>query len=1352
MRKPDFIQSKSKNFQLINAFLLVILFFIGYQNTIAINYRLTQISSKDGLSQQDVECIIQDKQGFIWVGTYDGLNRYDGNNFELLRHIPTESNSISDNRIFCLSEWPARDELWIGTDGGGLNCFNLKTQKTKRFFADKKNKNYLLDNQILCLYQENNNLWIGTAKGLNKITYTSKNEVNFQKHILRGTNSEELSLRINTISNDNQGNIIIGTDYGVYTKNKNENEFKAVKGINTRIRKILKDNVGNIWVISSAEIFYYSTFQQKIINYLDSPQKIIFNLETPENIRSILPITDNLLLLGTTSKIYWLDTSDNRFTFEEVSFSDYSFFENNKLKSFLLDRSMNIWISSEMDGIAKFDLNSKSINHYPLKNSKAQNKIFIQTLIKDYRGRLWIGSNNGIFIEDFKSNRTLKLEQINEAVLDVIEDWNKNIWITTLTDIYFVAGGNEAKTVSIRNQPNLPTFIFDGPYALYADSLNTVWVGMRSGLLQIKRESKSFAFKFNSIDIFEPTRSADNITKLFFDEKSNSLLIGTKNSGLLKANLTTIGDVKNVVAISEHKQGTIDHVWAIFRATNGVIYIGTDSGLKKLMKKNGKLTLEQVSNDSRLQNYKIASIVGDNNHNLWLSTSFGLLCYNIISHEIKQFFNTDGLSSNILTEGSLFDKRGFLYVGSIKGINIIDLSSISTNNVLPEMQFVGLQINNTPVKVNQEINGRVLLLNSLEFTKSIKLKYFENNFTIEFAALHYSNSTKNRFQYKLEGFNDSWIEVSNTIRSANFTNLPAGKYLLKVKSANCDGVWNETPIELSIVISPAPWNTFWAYLLYILVIGIISYYIFKYYTDRQKLKKQLQEEYFEHKKDIEIAEVKLKYHTNITHELRTPLTLIAAPTEELIEKKYNDDFLNLRLDIIKTNADRLLQLIGQFLDFRKVVNDKYSLNISKNNLRELLLNIKNNYSTAAKLKNIDFELYYDLGIDMCWFDKEMVNKICYNLLSNAIKHTPNKGKISIRVTQNIDGTRALISVEDNGAGISENDMEKIFERFYQVQGTIGGTGIGLNLCKQLAMLHQGDIYVKSKLNEGSIFTLDIPITQDAFREDVIYNTPETDVKIETDQIMDDPVDTKPLILIVEDNIELRDYITSLLSEHCKVLVAENGEEGLKIATINIPDIIISDIMMPIMDGIEMTEKCKNNIITSHIPVILLTAKVNEESQIEGLTFGADDYITKPFNPQILKLKVNNLIKLTKKKKEEGGESIEKLNERDQKFISTFEQIVLENYPKYDFGIDKICRLMSISRMQLYRKMTAIVNKKPSELIKEIKMKKAYELMKDKGLNITETMYELNYTSYSHFTKLFTEVNGVSPRNLMGNKK
>jgi ligand-binding sensor domain-containing protein/CheY-like chemotaxis protein/nitrogen-specific signal transduction histidine kinase/AraC-like DNA-binding protein len=1333
-------------------FIFILLF---QQAIVAKDYKITQFSSNEGLSQQDVECIVQDKQGFVWIGTYDGLNRYDGNNFVLFRHIPNDSSSISDNRIICLKEWAERNELWIGTDGGGLNCFDQKTQKFTCFLENKRDKQSLFDNQISCIDKENNSLWVGTSKGVNRLSFDAKNRISIERFSLKVLTGEHISQYINAISHDLNGNIIVGTVNGLYCKQKNGVEFEFVKGLSETVKRIINDKSGNLWVITNAGINYYSPSQQKLNNYLSNPRTVNFNLENTKDIQSILPITDQLYMLATSNQVYWMTLKDNDFIFSKSTFSENTFFDNNKMKALMLDRSMNIWITSGLDGVARFDLNSKSIYHYPLKHAQVIDKLFIQALTKDSKGRLWIGSSKGVFIEDFKKNNTIRIESINDGIFDIIEDKKQNIWITSLRDIHFLPAGNEKKVISIMNLPNLPKEVspLDGPYALCADSRNIIWVGMRSGLLQIKKENNSFSNKLIEIKLFKSLRTSNNITKILFEQQDNSLLIGTKNAGLLKAYLTVNGDVKGIQPISKPQNGKLEHIWSIFKASNGTIYVGTDSGLKKLILKNGKETLELIDSDIRLQTYKIAAMVGDNNHNLWLSTSMGLLCYNIENQSVKQYFITDGLSTNILTEGSFFDSKGYLFIGSIKGLNIIDLSSLTANNILPQTQFSSLKINNVPIQPLKKINGRILLKNSLEYTENLKLKYYENNFSIEFASLHFSNPAKNMYSYRLVGFSNDWTEVNNSIRSATFTNVPPGKYTLEVKSSNCDGVWNEAPKSMIIQINPAPWDTFWAYLIYFMIVASIIYFILKYYFDRQKLKKELLEEHFQHSKDLEIAEVKLKYHTNITHELRTPLSLISAPTEELIAKSYNDDFLNSRLQIIKSNADRLLQLIGQFLDFRKVINEKYTLSIAKDNLNELLLNIKDNFMPSAKLKHINLELFYDLNEKNYWFDKEMVNKICYNLLSNAIKHTPIKGKISIYATQGSDETRALISVEDNGVGIAENEIGKIFERFYQVPGSVGGTGIGLNLCKHLANLHLGDITVKSRVGEGTIFTLEIPINKEAYNEDVISEKPleVENKKSEILQEIDEEIDTKPVILVIEDNFELRDYIHNLLSEVYNVFLAENGAEGLKIAIEQIPDIIISDIMMPVMDGIEFTEKCKNTINTSHIPVILLTAKASEESQIEGLTYGADDYITKPFNPQILKLKVNNLIKLTKKRKKEVSQNMEKLNDREQKFMNTFEQIVLENYSTPDFGIDKICSMMAMSRMQLYRKMMAIVNKKPSQLIKELKMKKAYQLMKEKGMNITETMYELEYTNYTHFTRQFTEVNGISPRKVLGMK-
>lgn len=1324
-----------------------------FSRSVATNYRLNILSSNEGLSQQDVDCIAQDKQGFVWIGTYDGLNRYDGSRFSIFRHIPNDTNSISDNRILSLEEWRSRDELWIGTEGGGLNCYNLKSERFTTYFKNNAGGSGV----ITSLHCYDDAMWVGSVNGLSKITFDAGNRVQITPFVFRERDDTKDAQYIQSIAHDSQGNIVVGTLNGLYTKSPNETTFSLEKD-DVCVKRIVKDKTGNLWIVTDNSLYFYSALQQQMKNYLSSPFIVPFVGGKGETVKSIIPITDQLLLVNTDTMLFWLHLSNNVFSFEKVKFSDNSFIDNNNLKALMMDNTLNIWITSSMDGVARFDLNEKLIYQYPINHKRAVDKIFIQALAQDGKGDLWIGSSAGCFVSDPRKGETRRIDGISEQIYGLLSDQDGNIWCTSLSGIHFFPKGNPEKKISLFDLPQVPASVSgaDGPYGLCEDKKNRiVWVGMRSGALQISYEKGQFSFRHFEKSFFD-TPHLSNITKFYLDTKKNELLIGTSNSGLFKAHLSEKGDILSIGRINKLEQNEKgDHVWTIFKASNGVIYEGTDSGLKQLvLGKDGAYSVAMLSNtDCRLQTYKITSIVEDDEGKLWLSTGLGLLSYNLKTEEIKEYLNTDGLSSRILSEGSLYDKKNNrLYIGSVKGLNVVELSSLKINEIAPKTVVNGIKINNSPVYPNIPFNKRIILTSSLTCTPPIVLKHYENNFTIEFASLHFSNPGKNQYAYKLEGFNSDWT-FSNNLHTATFTNLSPGKYVFLVKSANCDGIWEEEPVRLEITIEPALWNTAWAYLLYSLFAGTILFLIYKYQYERRKLKHELFVEHLEHQKKIEIAEVKLKYHTNITHELRTPLSLILAPVHELLARSYEDAFLITRLQTIKNNADRLIELIGQFLDFRKIVTARYELRIKKQNLHERLLTIRNSFATSAEQKNISLELFYDVNFDCCWCDIEVVSKICYNLLSNAVKYTSDGGRVAIYVSVNAEFSVLTISIEDNGIGIEESEMDKIFDRFYQVPDAIGGTGIGLDLCRQLVTLHQGKIGVKSRRGEGTIFTVELPIVREAFDEKYIYESEDKpEICVDVCQVTESAIPQgKPLILLVEDNFELRKYMISLLSEEAKVIDAENGEAGYNLAVNHVPDMIVSDIMMPVMDGIELTKMCKENVITSHIPVILLTAKESLDSEIEGLTYGADDYIRKPFNPQTLKLKINNLIKLTRKYKTEAETAENTMNDRDRSFLADFEKIVLDNISSPDFGMDEICRLMCMSRMQLYRKMMAILTQKPSQYIKEIKMKRALELMKQKGYNITETMYEVGYTNYTHFSKLFAEVNGESPRKILGMK-
>lgn len=1337
-----------------NVLTLLWLFIPAYA-TFGNPYALTRLSSNEGLSQHDVECILQDKQGFVWIGTYDGLNRFDGTRFTVFRHQPGNDNSISNNRILALAEWKERNELWIGTDGGGLDCYNLETGRFTHYYSEENRMDSLTDNQIICLYRSGRSMWIGTANGPHRLRFDAGNRVKIERFPLLAANGEPDPFQCTlSIADDNRGNTIAGTARGVYLKTPDDPYFRELKNLRTSVREILKDKTGRLWILSDRELLCYSPEQQKLSDYLQTPFRL--KVETDAPLRRILPVTDRDYLLLSETKVTWIRKQSDGFETEPIHFSNTGFFAHNLLKGILLDRSMNVWLASNMDGTARFDLNAKAIRRLPLKHARATDKIYIQALVKDRKSRLWIGSSQGLFVYDLRRHTTIRIDAVEEDVYDILEDREHDLWVTSLHHIFYIPAGDLRRIRSIRERKDLPPAIEDfvGPYSLCADARNTIWVGMRNGLLQIKKNGNRFSYRLKNIQPYEAMGAVNNVTELYFHPERQSLLIGTKNTGLLEARLNAAGDITSIDPVDSGKE---KHIWSIVRASDGCIYVGTDSGLRYLDTCDSLPHLRMRWDDIRLQTCKIAAMAEDNARNLWMNTSQGLVCYSPDGGQVVCYLNTDGLSTNILCEGILYDPEGFLYTGSIKGVDKIDLAAIRTNTIEPECRFAGLLVNNTRILPHQRFNGRVLYDKAPDFLDKLALKHNENNFTIEFAALHFSNPAKNKFRYRLEGFSRKWAEVDSRVRAATFTNVPPGTYRLQMKSANCDGLWNDTPQVLTIVVASPPWATGQAYAGYLFVFSLLAYLVVRYIRERQHIKRQLAWEHLEHNKALEIAEVKLKYHTNITHELRTPLSLTSAPAEELLKKSYPDDFLNSRLGIIKNNADRLLQLIDQFLDFRKVVNDKYAVRIRYGNLSELLSEVRGSFLSMAEQKNIVIEFYNDLEEETGWFDKDVIRKICSNLLSNALKHTPPEGRIILYATQHPDGSHVSLSIEDTGNGIEEKELEKIFDRFYQVPGTTGGTGIGLNLCKQLITLHRGTIAVKSRLGEGTVFTIGFPVNKDAFHESMVVQ--EDEARTDKPEPAEEATGTikagkKIRILVVEDHAELRDYMVSLLKEDppAEIFAALNGQEGYDLAVSHIPDLIISDIMMPGIDGIELTRKCKTDSRISHVPVILLTAKAGRESEIEGLSYGADDYIVKPFNPQVVKLRVGNLLRLTRKRKEEIASGKEQLNAREKKFLESFEAYVVENMSSPSFGIEEICRAMGLSRMQLYRKMTAITEKKPSQYIKEIKMKRAYVLIKEQGLNITETMYEVGHTNYTHFSHLFSEVNGVSPREVLGMKK
>ncbi|MGC3978949.1 MAG: hybrid sensor histidine kinase/response regulator transcription factor [Paludibacteraceae bacterium] len=648
-------------------------------------------------------------------------------------------------------------------------------------------------------------------------------------------------------------------------------------------------------------------------------------------------------------------------------------------------------------------------------------------------------------------------------------------------------------------------------------------------------------------------------------------------------------------------------------------------------------------------------------------------------------------------------------------------------------------------------------------TDAITLRHNENNFQLEVAPIQYSNPSKNTIAYKLSGIDKDWVETRNRIISYN--NLPSGNYILRIKAANPDGIWSGKTLQLEVNVAPAPWLSWWAYLIYVAFISIVVVLVYRYYVGRRELKLQLEREQFEHDKEKQLNEAKLRFHTKYYHEIRTPLALIVAPLYELLQLKIKDEQVQKHVRTIAKNTDVLTRLVNQFLDFRKAVTMNYPLGVTEQKLNMTVENVVTLFTEQAQTKGINYRYICETEELQGWYDEDKISKVIINLISNAMKFTPRNGSIFIWLEQSED--KAQITIEDTGCGISEEDLPNIFIRYYQsANNTKGGTGIGLSLAKQLANIHHGDISVESRLNYGTTFILTFPIVEDAYSESErkksaierpsLSITPllkkSEDVVLHPTSSMD-----KSIVLIVEDNQDLADYIIESLSDRYQTYHTVNGNQGFELALMHTPDIILSDIMLEGMDGIQLTQTLKNDIRTSHIPVILISARSSEEEIMEGLHTGAEDYLTKPFNPEVLKLKIANLVKLshrTKNKNQQDNDEQKQpqLSEREQKFIDRIHRIVMDEMINPDFNIEFICKKIGTNRMQLHRKMITILGVTASDFIKQIRFEQAKKILETTDMNISETMYEVGLSSLYNFTQTYQKLFNENPSDIIKNRK
>lgn len=1345
--------------------------------------QFTHITSQDGLASNSVFSIVQDNKGFLWFGTYNGLNRYDGYQLTVYKAVEGDSTSISENNIRTICK-DRKGNLWIGTWNSGLNKFDPITEKFTRYQQDANDPSSISSNSIISLYcDKSGKIWIGTSNGLNCFD-SQKN-----KFICYKYNPDDPSSingnSVYSIYEDRYGTLWIGTSTGGLNKfNREKENFTSYKhnpvdskSISSNyVTSIFEDHTGNFWV--GTDTGGLNKFDRESGNF--ERYSIALNKSNFSNyIWIIFEDSDGKLWIGTDGiGLAFFNNQEEKFIFYQQSSNDSKSLSDNTVISICEDRTGILWLGTWNGGINKYTKTDKkfiTIVHNPDDpNSLSGNSIF--PIYEDRFGDLWIGTDIiGLNRLNRKTNKFIRYfnkpddpYSINSnSISSICEDSFGNLWIGTNDNGLNLFDRYKNKFFHFKNIPGDPSSISQNSISqMFLDSKGNLWIGLGNGGLE-KLEKGSTAFihyyhdKENPKSIFSKTIFAIN------EDKSGNWWFGSNGDGLGKLDkngkdfIYFKNEPGNSLSLS-HNSVSVIHC-----DKKGTLWIGTNGG--GLNKFNpAEKTFKRFKEKDGLPNDMICGILEDNSGNLWISTYKGLSMFNPKNERFSNFGVEDGLQGNEFNNWAYCKTRnGTMYFGGTSGISYFHPDSLKYNLFVPSVVITDFQLLHKPVNVGYDANWeRTILQSSINEAEQIELNYNDNIISFEFSALDFHNPEKNLYSYILQGFDQNPTFTDSKRRFVTYTNLEPGEYTLVVKGSNNDGIWNESGTSLKIIILPPWWSTWWSYILYGFVGVLIFIVSTRIYLNRQRMRTQLKLEQEHAKKLEEVDRIKSNFYANISHEFRTPLTLILGPVEKLISKTKDEDVLK-QANLIKGNARRLLALINQLLDLSRLESGKLKLNASRNNIAGFVKGLVMEFESIAEQKDISLKILLEKENVEAYFDKEKLEKIVTNLMSNAFKFTPPGGKVTVKLSETT-ANQVEIIIRDSGIGIPKSELTKIFDRFYQVDGSHTrvheGTGIGLALTKELVELHKGNIFVDSVEGHWTevklLFLLgrehlaDNEIIDSAdFEMHKIENVDEfTKEDSEAEDLLNENLIDKTIVLIVEDNADVREYIKDALKEIYHVEEAANGEQGLRKAEKFIPDLIVSDIMMPGMDGYEMMRQLKQSDKTSHIPIILLTAKSDKDSKLEGLGLGADDYLVKPFDTDELLARIKNLIETRRMLQEKFGivtaatqkPDKARLSYLDEQFMKKINSVIDEHLSEEEFSIEEFGKDVGMSRSQMYRKLMALTGKSASIYLRSVRLAKAKQMIEEKRGTISEISYQVGFSSPAYFSRCFKEEFGHAP--------
>lgn len=1311
------------------------------------------ISINDGLSQSTIFSIDQDKRGNMWFATYDGVNKYDGYAFTVYQHNDEDPNSIA-NDISRIVKIDSQGRVWIGTRDG-LSLYDEEKDKFNNFFYEKKGK-HLQVNGIEEISPEQ--LLISTAEGL--IMFDIK-----ESKFVDDSFSTVMHKTIASTLYRNGDLIYIGTPFdGLYSYSITQKKFEKVIPIlgTKQIQAILQQSPTRIWVATEgAGLFLINPKTQEIKNYLHSnanPKSISSNY-----IRSLALDSQNRLWIGTFNDLNIYHEGNDSF----VSYSSNPVVNGSlsqrSVRSIFMDSQGGMWLGTYFGGLNYYHPirnRFKNIRNIPYKNSLSDN--VVSCIVEDKNNNLWIGTNDGGLnlynpvTQKFTHYALQEREQekgigSNNVKAVYVDEEKSLVYIGTHAGGLSVLHRNSGQMVSY-NQRN-SQLVNENVYAILPDGEGHLWLGTLSALVRFDPGKRSFTTIEKEKD-GTPVMSKQ-ITTLFRDSHKRLWVGGEEGVSVFRQE----GEEIESVSIFPVSNVTKMFTNCIYESSNGIIWIGTREGFYGLHEKEKQI--KRYTTDNGLPNNVVYGILEDSFGRLWLSTNRGISCFNPETGKFRNFTESDGLQSNQFNTSSYCrTSSGQMYFGGINGITTFRPELLLDNPHTPPVVITKLELFNKVVRPDDETG---ILSKNINDTESITLKSWQTAFSIEFVVSNYISGQHNTFAYKLDGYDKEWYYLTDK-RTVSYSNLPQGTYHFMVKAANSDGKWNPTPTILEIIVLPVWYKTWWAVILFLATfIGFITF-VFRFFWMRKSMEAELEMERRDKEHQEEINQMKMRFFINISHELRTPLTLILAPLQEIISK-ISDRWTRNQLEYIQRNANRLLHLVNQLMDYRRAELGVFELKVKKGNAHQLIQDNFLFYDKLARHKKITYALHSELEDKEAVFDPNYLELIVNNLLSNAFKYTES-GQ-SITVTLKEENGWLLLQVSDTGAGIPINKQGKIFERFYQIESEHVGSGIGLSLVQRLVDLHHGRIELDSEEGKGSTFSVFLPqdlsmyasseiaANDDNSKEEQVYSTNSKDMYfIDTEKMENEDVESgdkkRGTILIVEDNNEIRHYLCNGLADLFNTLKADNGEEALELLKENEVDIIVTDVMMPVMDGIKLCKNVKQNIRTCHIPVIILSAKTDIKDQMEGLQMGADDYIPKPFSLAILTTKIQNMMRTRRRMLERYAKSLEvepekiTFNAMDEALLKRAMAIVEKNIDNIEFSTDEFAREMNMSRSNLHLKLKAITGESTIDFIRKIRFNEAAKLLKDGRYTVAEVSTMVGFNTPSYFATSFKKYFGCLP--------